>query len=291
MTAPELAEALVGADALLMWDFFSTALEDAFDSAGDLRWIHAASAGVDTLMFPALRESDIVLTNARGIFDRPIAEFVLAFILLFAKDMPESLELQAQRTWHRRETENIAGTRALVVGTGSIGREIARLLVAVGIEVRGAGSYARSNDPVFGDITDSAQLASHVADVDWLINVTPLTPATTGLIDAEVLAALPTSARLINVGRGASVITEDLVAALRSGEIAGAGLDVVDPEPLPAGHPLWECPGAVVTAHMSGDTHGWTDRLADQFMDNWDRFLADEPLLNVVDLSRGYVRS
>lgn len=287
-TADGLARALPGTDALLLWDFFSPALKAAFGSADALQWIHAASAGVDSLMFPALQESGIRVTNARGVFDRPIAEFVLGLVLAFAKDLPGSLALQAERRWQWRETEELAGTRALVVGVGSIGRETARLLRALGVEVRGAGSTARSGDPDFGEVLDSARLADHVGDIDWLIDIAPLTPATTGLIDAEVLAALPPRARLINVGRGATVVTADLVDALRTGRIAGAGLDVVDEEPLPEDHPLWTCPNTVITAHMSGDTHGWTERLAAQFMDNWDRWIAGEPLLSPVDVAKGY---
>ncbi len=287
-TADGLAWALPGTDALLLWDFFSPALKAAFSAADALQWIHAASAGVDSLMFPALQESGIRVTNARGVFDRPIAEFVLGLVLAFAKDLPGSLALQAERRWHWRETEDLAGTRALVVGVGSIGRETARLLRALGVEVRGAGSAARSGDPDFGEVLDSARLADHVGDIDWLIDIAPLTPATTGLIDAEVLAALPPRARLINVGRGATVVTADLVDALRTGRIAGAGLDVVDEEPLPEDHPLWTCPNTVITAHLSGDTHGWTERLAAQFMDNWDRWIAGEPLLSPVDVAKGY---
>lgn len=287
--ADDLSAGLVGAEVLLMWDFFSPALKDAFPAADRLQWIHAASAGVDSLMFPALQKSGVQLTNARGVFDRPIAEFVLGFMLTFAKDIPRSLELQAEHTWQRRETADLNGSRALVVGTGSIGQEIARLLTAFGIEVRGAGSRARSGDPVFGEVADSARLPELVADVDWLISVVPLTPATTGLIGAEVFTALPATARLINVGRGATVVTADLVEALHRGQIAGAALDVVDEEPLPADHPLWDAPGTLITAHMSGDTHGWTDRLAAQFMDNWDRWQAGRPLPGTVDVSKGYV--
>lgn len=287
--ADGLADALVGADALLLWDFFSPALESAFGAADRLAWIHAASAGVDTLMFPQLRASDVTLTNARGVFDRPIAEFVLAFMLMFAKEMPQSLDLQRAGTWHRRETADLAGSTALIVGVGSIGREIATVLRALGVEVRGAGSRARTGDPVFGDVADSSRLAELVHDVDWLINAAPLTPLTTGLIDAEVFAAMPSTARLISIGRGATVVTDDLVEALGRSEIAGAGLDVVDPEPLPRDHPLRTAPGAIITAHMSGDTTGWTERLAEQFMGNWDRFIAGRPLAGVVDLERGYV--
>ncbi|GAA2006149.1 D-2-hydroxyacid dehydrogenase [Brevibacterium samyangense] len=286
--AQDLGDALPGTDVLLMWDFFSEALADVFDRADRLGWIHAASAGVDTLMFPALRNSQVTLTNARGTFDRPIAEFVLSFVLLLAKDMPRSWDDQRARVWQHRETEDVAGTTAMIVGVGAIGRETARLLRAVGMRVVGAGSRARDGDPDFDTIVDSAELARHVGDVDWLVNIAPLTRATENLLDAEVFAALPNHARVVNVGRGASLDTSALIAALESGSIAGAGLDVVDTEPLPEDHPLWSAPNLVLTPHMSGDTHGWMQRLADGFLANWDRYLAGETLQNRIDLTTGY---
>lgn len=286
--ADELAAALPGTEVLLMWDFFSPALEDAFGAADRLRWIHAASAGVDSLMFDQLRDSEVTVTNARGIFDRPIAEFVLAFMLHFAKDFPTSLAHQRQRIWQHRESRDLAGSHAMIVGTGSIGRAIATTLRALGVHVTGAGSRARGGDPDFGEIIASADLAEHVAGVDWLINIAPLTEQTTGLINAAVLEALPESAHLINVGRGASLVTDDLVAALESGQIAGAGLDVVDPEPLPEDSPLWQMGSVVITPHMSGDSAGWSDRLAEQFMANWDRYRSGQQLFNIVDKAKGY---
>lgn len=286
--ADELAAALPGTEVLLMWDFFSPALKDAFSSADRLNWIHAASAGVDSLMFDQLRDSEVTVTNARGIFDQPIAEFVLAFMLHFAKDFPTSLAHQRQRIWQHRESRDLAGSHAMIVGTGSIGRAIATTLRALGVHVTGAGSRARGGDPDFGEIIASADLAEHVAGVDWLINIAPLTEQTTGLIDAAVLEALPERAHLINVGRGASVVTDDLVAALDSGQIAGAGLDVVDPEPLPEDSPLWQMGNVVITPHMSGDSAGWSDRLAEQFMANWDRYRSGQQLFNIVDKAKGY---
>lgn len=283
-----LAAALPGTEVLLMWDFFSPALKDAFAAADRLQWIHAASAGVDSLMFDQLRDSAVTLTNARGIFDQPIAEFVLALMLHFAKDFPTSLTHQRQRIWQHRESRDLAGSHALIVGTGSIGRAIAAALRSLGVHVTGAGSRARSGDPDFGEIIASADLSEHVTDVDWLINIAPLTEQTTGLIDAAVFEALPESAHLINVGRGCSVVTGDLIAALESGQIAGAGLDVVDPEPLPEDSPLWQMGHVVITPHMSGDSVGWSDRLAEQFMANWDRYRAGEQLFNIIDKAKGY---
>lgn len=289
--ADGLASALSGADALLMWDFFSSALEDAIGGADSLRWVHAASAGVDSLRFPPLVDLDITVTNAHGVFDQAIAEYVLHMVLMFAKKTEEGLALQRRHDWRPRELEHVAGTRALVVGTGGIGRRIAQLLGAVGVVVTGAASRARPGDEDFTEIHDTADLTAHLANVDWLINAAPLTESTRGMFDAEVFAALPSTARFISIGRGASTRTDDLVQALENGTIAGAGLDVVDPEPLPAGHPLWDATNTVITAHLSGNTEGWMDRLAEQYMENWDRWIAGEPFPKVVDLQAGYVSS
>ena len=288
-TADTLAEALTGANVLLVWDFFSTALRDAWDHADSLEWIHVAAAGVDTLLFDELVESDVVVTNSRGIFDRPIAEFVLATILAFAKDFPRSLRLQQQSTWQHRETEQVLGSRVLVVGTGAIGRATARLLTAAGLSVTGAGRVAREDDPDFGVVHCSDDIGAVVPDVDYLVLLAPLTAQTEGLVDAKVLAALPSTARVINVGRGELIVTDDLVQALTDGEIAGAALDVFDTEPLPSDHPLWGMDNVLITPHMSGDAVGWRRRLADLFVENFSRYADRAELLNVVDKDRGYV--
>lgn len=289
--ADTLASALPGSDALLMWDFFSTALEDALPAADQLSWVHAASAGVDSLRFPGLVESDVTVTNAHGVFDRAIAEYVLGVVLMFAKKSVTSLDLQREHVWHRRETETVAGTRALIVGTGGIGRRTAQLLRALDVDVIGAATTARPGDADFTRIIDSAQLRDHVGEVDWLINAAPLTDATREMFDASIFSAMRDSARFVSIGRGASTVTDDLLAALNDGTIAGAGLDVVDPEPLPSGHPLWDAPNTLITAHLSGDTEGWTDRLANQFLEHWNLWVAGEPFPQTVDLRSGYVPS
>ncbi|GAB3210959.1 D-2-hydroxyacid dehydrogenase [Marinactinospora thermotolerans] len=289
-TADRLAEALPGATALLIWDLFSEALAAAWPKADTLRWVHAATAGVDNLMFPGLVDSDVVVTNSRGVFDEPMAEYVLGLVLAFAKDLPGTLALQRRRTWRHRETERVAGRHALVVGTGPIGRAIARRLTAIGMTVEGAGRTARDGDPDFGTVVASDELASALPRADYVILAAPLTPATRGLVDAAALARMKPTARLVNVGRGALVVQDDLVAALRSKTIAGAALDVFDHEPLADSSPLWDLPGVIVSPHMSGDVLGWREELVDLFLDNLGRFLAGEPLRNVVDKRRGYVR-
>lgn len=288
--AESLGEAVQGARALFLWDFFSTAVADVWDQCADLEWIHVAAAGVDTLLFDELRDSDVLVTNARGVFDGPIAEFVLASVLAHAKLLHDSAELQSRRIWRHRETTRVRGTRALVVGTGAIGRACGRLLQSVGMTVHGAGRTAREGDADFEQIHASAELPAYVGWADYVINAAPLTPATTELFDAEVFAAMRPGAHFINIGRGASVNEGDLLRALEDGPLDGASLDVFATEPLPADSPLWSAPGARISAHMSGDVIGWRDALARQFVDNAERWLDGRELVNVVDKAAGFVR-
>lgn len=287
--AEGLASAVRGARALFLWDFFSTAVAGVWPHCDRLEWIHVAAAGVDTLLFDGLRASDVVVTNARGVFDRPIAEFVLASVLAHAKLLHESRDLQRDKVWRHRETRTVVGARALIVGTGAIGRETAKVLRAVGLEVRGAGRAAHADDVDFGEVVASADLVRHVGWCDYLVNAAPLTEQTRGLVNADVFAAMRPSAHFINVGRGATVVEPELVEALADGAIDGASLDVFADEPLPAHSPLWSLPDVVVSAHMAGDVIGWRDVLARQFVTNAERWLAGEPLENVVDTALGYV--
>ncbi|GAA1654975.1 D-2-hydroxyacid dehydrogenase [Kribbella alba] len=287
--ADGLAEAVRGARALLLWDFFATAVPDVWEHAGTVEWIHVTAAGVDTLLFDGLRDSDVVVTNAHGVFDRPMAEYVLGAVIAHAKDSRNSLEAQRRHEWQHRETRSIQGATALVVGTGAIGRATARLLTAAGLSVRGVGRVAKQSDPDFGEVIASSDLAHEVGWCDHLVLAAPLTEATRGLVNAEVLAAMKPDAHLVNVARGPLVEEGALLAALRDRRIGGATLDVFDTEPLAADHPLWDAPGVTITAHMSGDVVGWRDTLAAQFADNVRRWLAGLPLLNVVDKKLGYI--
>ncbi len=284
-----LEAALPGAEILLVTDFRTEMLEACWDQADALRWIHATSAGVDALMFPRLRDSDIPVTNARGIFDRPIAEFVLGVVLAFAKDLPASVRYQDRGEWVHRDTQSVRGRRALIVGAGAIGRQIGRLLAAAGLEVDAVARTARGDDPDFGRIHAQDDLLEHLPEADFVVVAAPLTEATRGLFDLRAFSAMNPEARLINIGRGPIVVTGDLVAALREGAIAGAALDVFEEEPLPPEHPLWRFPQAILTAHMAGDVVGWREALIEQFLGNLYRWEAGEALENVVDKGRGYV--
>lgn len=281
-----LAVLLPGADVLLVWDFTSDAVREAWPGDGPRpRWVHTASAGVDRLLCPELAASPTVVTNARGVFELPIAEYVAGLVLAFAKDLPRTLELQRQHRWSHRETRGLAGTRAVVVGAGPVGREIMRLLDALGVQVALVGRTARRT--IHG-VEDLDRLA---AGADWVIGAAPLTDATRGMFDSRFFGLLQPSAHFVNVGRGALTVEEDLAEALRRRWIAGAALDVFQEEPLGSRSPLWEVPRLLVSPHMSGDTAGWRDRLGEQFVSMYERWSAGEPLPNVVDIGRGYVPS
>lgn len=287
--AEHLAEDLAGSDALFLWDFFSGAVQDAWAAADRLRWIHVAAAGVDKLMFDDLRDSEVVVTNSQGVFDRPIAEWVLGAVLAQAKDFAGNYRYKTTKTWQHRETMRVQGTRALVIGTGAIGREISQLFSAVGVEVTGAGRRQRQDDPDFGVVVLSEELEEHVGEFDIIVNAAPLTPATTGLIGPVTLAAVKPGAHLINIGRGASVDEPALIEALRDGPLGFASLDVFAQEPLPADSELWDLDNVMIAAHMSGDVYGWRDTLAELFISNAERWLEGKELVNVVDKAKGYV--
>jgi phosphoglycerate dehydrogenase-like enzyme len=206
-----------------------------------------------------------------------MAEYVLGLVIAMAKDLPGTLAAQSRREWRHRETEPVAGRCAVVVGGGPIGRAIAGLLGAVGMDVELVGRREFDDLPAL------------LPRADWLVLAAPLTDATRGMLDAATLARLQPSARVINVGRGGLVVESDLIDALRSGRIAGAALDVFAVEPLPQDSPLWELPGVIVSPHMSGDQVGWRHALVDLFLDNLSHYEAGEQLHNVVDKALGYV--
>ena len=283
-----LTATLPGTDVLLVTDFRTEALAAAWHTADRLQWIHAASTGVDALMFPALIDGPVIVSNASGTFDYAIAEYVLCTVLMFAKDFHNSVRLQVQHQWQHRTTERVDGKRVLVVGAGSIGREIARLLTAVGMQVHGIARTERAHDPDFISVRSQAELHAELAHADYVVIAAPLTPQTHGLFDSTAFKAMRSTARLINIGRGPIVNTADLVTALREGQIAGAGLDVFEQEPLPDSHPLWDMHNVIMTAHMAGDAVGWEQALMSQFIDNLEGWLAGKDIFNQVNKKLGY---
>ncbi|GAA4622883.1 D-2-hydroxyacid dehydrogenase [Actinoallomurus vinaceus] len=289
VTQKGLREALAEADVLLVWDFLTDALPEAWPEHGGPRWVHTASAGVDRLIFPALIDSDAVITNSRGVFERPIAEYVAGLVLAMAKDLPGTYDLQRSQIWRHRETERVAGTRAVVVGGGPIGRATARLLSALGLRTALVARTAREADPDFGRVHGFGELPRLLPEADWVVSAAPLTDETADMFDAATFGRMKRGARFINVGRGPLVVEDDLVAALREGRLGGAALDVFREEPLPGDSPLWQTPGLLVSPHMSADTHGWLEDLAEVFLSNFERWVSGRPLHNIVDKKLGYV--
>jgi phosphoglycerate dehydrogenase-like enzyme len=279
-------EELAGASVLYIWDHRFADLAPILRRTDELRWVHAASVGVNRLICQDL--GSVTLTNSRGVFDTSIAEWVLAAVLAHVKGLGDTWARQRERTWQYRTTGRLAGTRAAVVGTGSIGRAIATRLARLDVHVTLVGRTS-DLDPEFGTIRCSDELVAVAADVDVLVLAVPLTPATTALVGAHVLSALGPRGFVVNIGRGPTVVESDLIDALRAGTIAGAALDVFEEEPLPARSPLWSMPNVLVSPHMSGDYVGFEIDMMTVFTDNLRRWRRDEPLRNVVDPAVGYV--
>jgi phosphoglycerate dehydrogenase-like enzyme len=265
------------------------ALRSNWPLTGRLRWVHIGGVGVDWSLFPQLVESEVVLTNSRGVFDTTLPEYVLALMLALVKDLPGTVRAQAAGRWQHRLLHPLVGGRAVIVGAGSIARASARLLRSMGLIVTLVGRTEREGEPGEGRIRAVADLLEWLSAADWLIVIAPLTPETRGLVDAAALAQLPPGARVVNIGRGPIVVESALTEALRSGALGGAALDVFEQEPLSAGSPLWAMPNVIVSPHIGGDVAGTPDAYAAAFLANLERYMAGQSLNNVVDKRLGYV--
>jgi phosphoglycerate dehydrogenase-like enzyme len=287
----QLGPALEGADVLFAWRPNGGALSNAWGSAGSLKWIQSASAGVDSLLFPNLAESHVVVTNARGIYEDSMAEYVLGLMLVMSKGLRAVLDRQGRAEWDHRQTERLERKRVLVAGTGPIGRAIARDCRALRMSVRGVARTAHPGDADMVEIFGVERLTEAVATADYVVNALPATEETRHVFGQEVFAAMSPRARFVNVGRGSTVDEGALIRELKSGGIAGAALDVFEDEPLPSDSPLWAMPNVIVSPHMAGDAAGWREAAVELFVRNLERYLTGRPLLNVVDKTRGYVPS
>jgi len=286
------AEALAaapGADAVLG---FCT--PEIVAAGNELRWIQVMSAGVESCVaIEALRERDILLTNMQRVAGPVMAEHVFAMLLALTRGIDDYLAAQRKGAWHpgavdRERMLTLRHKTLLVVGLGGIGSEVARLGHAFGMNVIATRASSRKGPPYVSYVGLPEELGELATRADVVVNTAPLTPATTGLFDAQFFDTVKRGAYFINVGRGASVKTAALTDALADGRLSGAGLDVTDPEPLPEGHPLWSASNLIITPHVSAsiDT-GREDRWL-IVRENLARYAAGEPLLSVVDIERGY---
>ncbi|MET8979091.1 D-2-hydroxyacid dehydrogenase [Streptomyces sp. NPDC004539] len=279
-----LAARLPEADVLLVWDTATDAVRERWAGDGARPgWVHVAGVPVDRVLGPEFAASDTVLTNARGVFEEAVAEHVVALVLAMAKGLPGAWEAQRARQWRHREVLRVGGTRAVVVGSGPVGRTVARALKAVGVGVALVGRVPRTGIHGPGD------LDRLLARAEWVVAAAPLTGATRGMFDARRFGVMLPSARFVNVARGELVDEGALAEALRRRWIAGAALDVFSQQPLAQGSPLWDVPDLLVTPRTSGAFVGHHDRLAAQFVELWERWEAGRRLVNVVDKARGYV--
>jgi phosphoglycerate dehydrogenase-like enzyme len=277
---------------------------DAFDRllarAPNLSWVHSATTGVERALTPAARERGIVITNARGVFSRPIAEYVLMMILAVSRRLPQLLELQRERTWQPLEGAELRDVTVGIVGLGSIGHAVGTLATAFGCRViatrrrsdAGAAAATEGDESVGGVKLDQVLgpegLPTLLGESDFVVLAAPLTPETEGMIDADALAAMKPGSWLINVARGRLVDERALLRALHEGPLGGAVLDTFADEPLPPASPFYDLPNVIVTPHTSWSSGRVLDRSVELFCDNLRRFARGEELLNVVDPAAGY---
>jgi phosphoglycerate dehydrogenase-like enzyme len=280
----------------------SAAYARVLERAPSLRWVHAATSGVEKLLIPTARERTVVITNARGVFSRPIAEYVVMMMLAVSHRLPQLLELQRERTWQPLEGAELRDVTVGVVGLGSIGRAVASLAGAFGSRViatrRQAVGPAEGIDaepdepdlppPRLARVTGPEGLDELLAESDFVVLAVPLTPQTEALIDDRTIARFKPGAWLINVARGRLVDDRALLRALRSGSIGGAVLDAFREEPLPPDSPYYGLDNVIITPHTSWSSGRVLDRSVELFCENLRRYGAGEPLLNVVDPVAGY---
>lgn len=277
---------LDGADAHLLTD-------ELLAAAPRLRFVQSWSAGVDTyLELDRLRNDDaIVLANMAGVHGPAIAEHVFALLLALTRDLPAYLDAQESATWDRnagRGLTALAGRTMFVVGMGGIGSEVAQRAKAFGMEVLATVRSARPAPAYVDELGTADDLDRFLARADVVVVALPLTDETRGLFDAGRFGTMKEGAYFVNIGRGPIVRTDALLDALRLGRLAGVGLDVTDPEPLPADHPLWRQERVIVTPHVSSRAELTLERRWEMFKENLRRFGAGEPLVNVVDKKLGY---
>ncbi len=264
------------------------------EAAKSLHWMQAFSVGVERCVgVPGLIERGIVLTNMQRTSGPPIAEHAIAMVLGLARGLPQYARHQNEARWKDESADQdgmreIAGRTLLVVGLGGIGTEVARRAHALGMRVIATRNSSREGPRFVAKVGLSNELHALAAEADVVVNATPLTPETSGIFNAAFFAAMKPGGYFVNVGRGKSVVTDDLVAALKTGQLGGAGLDVTEPEPLPDGHPLWSLRNVIITPHVAAASDVQDQRYWILVVENLRRYAAGEPLLNVVDIERGY---
>jgi phosphoglycerate dehydrogenase-like enzyme len=286
--AETAAREIVDADAA-----FGTLPKQLLERAQKLRWLQAPAAAPPAgYYYPELIRHPVQVTNFRGIFNEHIAAHIMAFVLAFARGLHQYIPQQVRHEWRPAELDKgmvyLPESTALIVGVGGIGSETAKMCAAFGMRVIGLDARRDDRPEGVAELHGPEQLDEFLPAADFVILTVPHTPETEGFMRADRFARMKRTAFFINIGRGMTTRLDDLVQALQSGQIAGAGLDVYEQEPLPAQHPLWDVPNVLLTPHVAGYGPYLDDRRRDIIVDNARRLAAGEPLRNVVDKERWF---
>lgn len=283
----DFGEALGAAEVIFHCSGGRKRLEPLLAKAPRVRWVHSRSAGVENILFPALVEGPVVVTNARGAYSRSLAEWAIAGVLFFAKGLRRLLRSQAEGRWDVFEPEEIAGRTLGIVGYGDIGRAVARHARALGMHVIALRRRPEKDD-VAHEVVGSDGLHDLMRRSDYVVVAAPMTSDTRALVGRAAISAMKPSGVLVNIGRGPVVDEAALVEALTARRIRGAALDVYEKEPLPAGHPLYSLDNVLLSPHSADNVPGWRESAVDVFVEHVKLFRSGEPLRNVVDKARGY---
>jgi D-3-phosphoglycerate dehydrogenase len=257
-------------------------------AAGRLRWIQSSAAGMDHCLVPSVIDSNIIVTSASGLFADQVAEQTLALLLGCLRNLPTFFRQQQAKDFTRRPTRDLTGTTVGIVGFGGNGSRIAEVLTPFKVRIIATDLYPDEKTPGLAELWHADRLDELLPLVDVLILAIPLNRDTTGLLNADKFSRMKRGSIFINVARGQVVVERDLVAALASGHLGGAGLDVTEIEPLPAASPLWEMTNVVITPHVGAQAATRYDDVTDFFCENLRRFLAGQDLLHVVDKHLGF---
>ncbi|HKM68286.1 MAG TPA: D-2-hydroxyacid dehydrogenase [Candidatus Acidoferrum sp.] len=286
-----LAQELPDTDIFIGYSLRAKQLLDA----KKLKWIHSTAAGVAQLMYPALRDSGILVTNPSGIFSVPMAEHTMGLLLALVRNFPDSVRYQDQSKWSQQELwdqpqqlTELNGKVLLIVGYGSIGQELARRAKAFDMRIWGVSRSGKGDASHAEKIVPASQLHEVLPHADYVVISAPETPETRLLIGAPELALMEPSARIINVARGSLLDQSALIAALQQKKLAGAALDVTGPEPPPVNDPIWKAPNLFITPHTSAISDRLWPRQTTLLLDLLERWFAGRDLFNQVDLHRGY---